>query len=300
VNTLGDKLNKTHREKRTKYLEGFPASFDIVIVTERKLGNPVTHVFPATFPAHHPQAGAANPDAGEPDIDEMSRVFYTEWARMINRGDIKPIPHGMHGHSVDVEHVDAVCDPESPDELESANMTKDAVTKNTVCIVCGGLGHAAQVDGVGACLTKRLGHRVPHEHLSRIQYPDGYKPPRFLNARDTTPSSPRMTRNHRSNRDSPHNSNSARRFARSIECDTDTHDFEPGPSTTTAALQIAAEALQALRFKPGPKPRPRPNLRKPNKARVRIADSETEKSDDDADEEGDEAGLSVSFRDIEL
>ena len=80
VNTLGDKLNKTHREKRTKYLEGFPASFDIVVVTERKLGNPGSYVFPAIYPAHHPQAGAVHPDAGEPDIDEMARIFYTEWA----------------------------------------------------------------------------------------------------------------------------------------------------------------------------------------------------------------------------
>ena len=43
-----------------------------------------------------------------------------------------------------------------------------------------GIGHAGKVDGVGSCLTARLGHRIDHKDLARISYPDGYNAPRFM------------------------------------------------------------------------------------------------------------------------
>ena len=39
---------------------------------------------------------------------------------------------------------------------------------------CGGLGHAAQVDGF-TCLTKLLDIKIPSERLANITYPDGIK-----------------------------------------------------------------------------------------------------------------------------
>ena len=325
VNTLGDKLGKTHQEKRTKYLEGFPASFDIMIVNERKLGNPGSHVFPANYPAHHPNAGAVHPDAGEPDIDEMARVFYVEWARMINHGQIKPIPHGMHGHHVrqvddmndspfeptDDQTEDAMRADIRENELDasnrihSVNMTRAAVNQRTVCATCGGIGHASKVDGYGVCMTSRLGHRVPHEHLSSMKYPDGYTPFRFLNARDNTPGSPRQTRSHRTLRNSPaaspRASNSNPRFARAVECELDTERVETDPNNSLAStsLQIAAEALRLSRassFKP--RPRPKLNSRGPQPRRARVAE-EVQTEDENDDEEGDEhEGLRVSFENV--
>ena len=44
-----------------------------------------------------------------------------------------------------------------------------------VCAACGGLGHAAQVDGF-TCLTKLLDIKIPSERLANITYPDGIKP----------------------------------------------------------------------------------------------------------------------------
>ena len=44
-----------------------------------------------------------------------------------------------------------------------------------VCAACGGLGHAAQVDGF-TCLTKLLDIKIPSERLANIRYPGGIKP----------------------------------------------------------------------------------------------------------------------------
>ena len=59
-------------------------------------------------------------------------------------------------------------------------MAKSSVTDKTVCGICGGIGHAGKVDGIGQCLTARLNHRIPHADLGAIKYPDGYKPPSFM------------------------------------------------------------------------------------------------------------------------
>ena len=324
VNTLGNKLGKTNNEKRAKYLEGFPSSFDIMVINERKLGNPGSYVYPAVHPAHHPRSGTAHPNAGEPDIDEMARKFFTEWARMINIGQIKPIPHGMHGYNAEQASDDELYDPVytrdemravraneriARDEIAHANMTREAVNEHTVCGICGGLGHAGKVDGFGACITLKLGHRIPHEHLSRMQYPDGYNPPRFLHARDSEPKSPRMTRFQRKDRSTPPYSNPRRPHARAIECESDTLSTEPDSSTNdlaTASLQVAAEALRLSRLNSKPKPTPR-NKRLPARRtlKARIAEENpAEPTEDETENEivegEDEHGLSVSFADAEF
>ena len=297
VNMLGDKLSKTNNQKRDKYLSGFPASFDIMIVNERKIANPGSFLFPTNYPSHHPKKGTAHAKAGEADIDLIARNFYTEWARMVNQGLIKRIPHGMHGHRV------ASDDPEDEDEsieLESANMTREAVNEKTVCGICGGLGHAGKVDGSGVCLTYKLGHRIPHEHLSRMQYPDGYNPPRFMHARDNASQSPRMTRNQRYQRQQtpPSSSNQPYRQARAVD---DAYEFDP--SSSDLALRIAAEAL---RLSSARSPNPRPSLKNkkrfvPKRIKARSA-TETEDNEDETEhEEGEEPEeLAVSFADLEF
>jgi len=46
-----------------------------------------------------------------------------------------------------------------------------------VCLVCGGLGHASRVDGVGECLTRKLGVEVSRSSLHAITYPSGIRRP---------------------------------------------------------------------------------------------------------------------------
>ena len=172
VNILADKLGKSEMEKRVKYLAGFPSSFDVLVVAERARPGNGSYLHPANYPAHHPQAGNAHPLAGQPDIVATATAFYGEWARMCNEGLIKSIPKGF------ARRVDS--DDDSASDGEHANLARNRATTNTVCLVCGGLGHASKVDGVGTCLTAKLGNRVPREHLNQIKYPEGYNPPRNL------------------------------------------------------------------------------------------------------------------------
>ena len=65
----GDKIGKSLSQKRKKFLSGFPESFDIVIQSERLVPDPGNYKIPDNYPAHHPKAGAPNPDRGKPDLD---------------------------------------------------------------------------------------------------------------------------------------------------------------------------------------------------------------------------------------
>ena len=89
VEKHASKLGKDETQKRQKYLQGFPSAFDVMVVTERSVANPGSHVHPAVYPAHHPDAGNPHPNAGEPNIHACARHFYTEWSRMIDCGLIK-------------------------------------------------------------------------------------------------------------------------------------------------------------------------------------------------------------------
>lgn len=171
VDRLAEKLNKSERDKRVKYLAGFPSSFDVMIVPERARGAVGNYTHPANYPAHHPNAGNAHPLAGQPDIHAIAQAFYSEWARMIRTGAIKSVPRGM-ANRIEEETSDG-------ETTESANMVRDRITPHTVCAVCGGAGHAGNVEGLGMCLTARLNHRVPNSDLAQFRYPQGYTPPRF-------------------------------------------------------------------------------------------------------------------------
>ena len=90
---------------------------------------------------------------------------------MIRTGAIRSVPRGM-ANRIDEETSD-------DDTTESACMVRDRITPHTVCAVCGGAGHAGNVEGLGMCLTARLNHRIPNADLAKIRYPPGYTPPRF-------------------------------------------------------------------------------------------------------------------------
>ena len=172
IDNLADKLNKSERDKRVKYLAGFPASFDVMIVPERSRGAVGSYIHPANYPAHHPNAATVHPNAGEPDIIATAHAFYPEWARMIDKGMIKAVPKGMayqadrsrpsprnrtrsqpptnytassRDHGYRSTHSGG-----SSNDDEHANMARARVTKRMVCGVCGGIGHPGKVGGVSA------------------------------------------------------------------------------------------------------------------------------------------------------
>ena len=77
-------------EIRDKYLEGFPASFDVVILAEKNstanAGNG-NFVRPANYVAYYPLAlaGNADPLAGQPDMDALSEFLIGNWVDLLTR-----------------------------------------------------------------------------------------------------------------------------------------------------------------------------------------------------------------------
>ena len=130
---------------------------------------------------HHPQAGNAHPLAGQPDIEALARQMYTEWSRMCTTGLIRSVPRGFANHNARrANEGDEVSSSEDEALYASVRMARDAVTSKTVCGICGGMGHAGKIDGVGSCLTSLVGHKIPFDDLRAIRYPESYKPPSFL------------------------------------------------------------------------------------------------------------------------
>ena len=182
VDVKGARIGKTNAERRTKFYEGIPESFAAVIAFERMLpvGN---YVYPANYVAHDPRAGQAHPHAGEPDVLTAAYAFRPEWERMIVSGFIKKAPKGLvqkvNDSSSAGESDNDQSDNESADE--SANMARSAISKRTVCLVCGGLGHAADIDGKIKCPNIILKTNVERSTLEQIKYPDGITRPSFNN-----------------------------------------------------------------------------------------------------------------------
>ena len=186
VDIKGARIGKTNAERRTKFYEGIPESFAAVIAFERMLpvGN---YVYPANYVAHDPRAGQPHPHAGEPDVVSAAYAFRPEWERMIKHGLIKKAPKGLVQEIDDSlsegESDNDQSDNESADE--SANMARSAITKRTVCLVCGGLGHAADVDGKIKCPNTILKTNVERSVLEQIKYPDGITRPSFNNKKSS-------------------------------------------------------------------------------------------------------------------
>ena len=203
IRTLSQKLNKSPRQERKKFLSGMPVGFTDAIMAE-KLEEPDGHYrYPNHYPAHHPNAGAAVPGhlADRPDIMEAAMAFYPEWCSRIHKGTLKPLPRQSVHVTQDEDSFDWGVDqganavsnsqtdsPTSTDDEDAHRVdrydrksTKSKATKiawNVVCACCGGLGHFARV-GNRRCLTSEIGNNQPEEKLKEIRYPDGIARPSF-------------------------------------------------------------------------------------------------------------------------
>lgn len=92
---------------------------------------------------------------------------------MINKGKIKMPPNTTKGdHLVSTYSARDVSSDEDDADHLCMRITKNDITKRSVCTVCGGRGHYANVEGI-VCATKQLGIKIPAEELSRTKYPDG-------------------------------------------------------------------------------------------------------------------------------
>ena len=304
VDSLADKLNKSERDKRVKFLAGFPASFDVMIVPERSRGAVGSYTHPANHPAHHPNAGNPHPLAGQPDIHATALAFYPEWARMIRTGAIRSVPRGM------ANRIDEIAQDEDDPE-EQMYMARERITANTICGICGGAGHAGKVDGIGACLTARLNNRIPNNDLARFQYPPGYKQPNFLRRDDSNPSSSR--RHHPYDRPNPN----PRPKARIIEPAPSEDECSPDEQARYTSRinhrrpNSSRFHAKARSYTRDPRSRPRPHSRQARSIRDENDEQLTENADETqnvsqvrsdaaSSDEDEHARLAVSFDVIEF
>ena len=128
VDLEGMKCKKDENEKRDKFLEGFPESFDVVITHEKLEKTPGNFKIRNNYPAHHPKAGTHNPKAGQADLYALASHFEPEWVSRCKRGLIKRVPRGSIYQSEMCETADddSNHDQDSHDEShddESANYT---------------------------------------------------------------------------------------------------------------------------------------------------------------------------------
>ena len=84
---------KTNAEQYSKVLTGAPECLFQEVVQEQKRLNLLapnpTYVFPANYPANHPQAGNAHADAGQPDPLSLTKALSTHLRLMIDKGLVR-------------------------------------------------------------------------------------------------------------------------------------------------------------------------------------------------------------------
>jgi hypothetical protein len=74
---------------------------------------PGNYKHPTNYPAGHPKAGSAHPDAGKADLLALVKAFEPEWTRRCRRGLIKAVPKGAVYHIApeDIDKSDLEDDP---------------------------------------------------------------------------------------------------------------------------------------------------------------------------------------------
>ena len=169
---------KSLSQVRKKFLDGFPEWFDVVISAERLKPDPGSYTIPNNYPPEHPKAGTNHPDRGKPDLHAMAVAFDAEWKRRCKR--IKSAPRGSVYQAQDCDE-DSNDDDSDSDERAHA-VSRSAINAAFICVICGGRGHAASVEGMD-CLTKQLGISIPRPELAATKYPNGLKFPSLPNKR---------------------------------------------------------------------------------------------------------------------
>ena len=129
-------------------------------------------------------------------MDAIAIAFYPEWTRKIHSGAIRRVPKGSVYQVCD--DIDDANHPDSDDGDHEGTEGAFAVSRGRVdarwvCLICGGLGHASNVDGM-QCLTAQLNIRIPKSQLAKIKYPNDVRVPRWTNDRTASGSSDRRDR----------------------------------------------------------------------------------------------------------
>ena len=166
---------KTPEEQYNKVLKGCPEALFNEIVAEQKLMDraPIapSFVFPAVYPANHPQAGAVHPFAGQPDPLALVKYLSAHLRKMIDQGMVRVKSSKVN--VIEDEDDDVMAIRNARNDKRGFKGGKDRngksveLTEQSRCYRCGGLGHFAVTNGQ-KCLTSI---KISREILDAIKYP---------------------------------------------------------------------------------------------------------------------------------
>ena len=168
---------KSNAQQYMKVLKGCPdqmwqyVSNEIDLMLQAPIAP--SHVFPAVYPANHPQAGNAHPNAGEPDTLALVKSLTKKLTTIIDKGMIRVKDVSVIDIDADDDLLWVRKDGKMPFKKDGKRFGKDRagkdveLTSKSRCFRCGGLGHYAITNGQPCLTTIKIGREI----LDKIQYP---------------------------------------------------------------------------------------------------------------------------------
>lgn len=101
--------------------------------------------------------------------------------------------HVPRAHKHRVQQTEHSSSDES--DAQAHLVKRSSVNARYICVVCGGRGHASNVDGM-ECLTKQLGITIPRSELAATKYPNGLKFPEFNSRKPNKPGPNKSSKHH--------------------------------------------------------------------------------------------------------
>ena len=198
---------KTIAQQYMAFLRVLPKSLSMKVTDE--LNSPSANfVCPAVYPAGHPLAGNAHPNAGQKDLRKIATFFSNYWTVLIQNGEIKIEEANAATSSPAVEEAHwakggkgkgkgkgkgfgrgkGYASPTSPSGGRGGRRltpkSRLPITNKTCCYRCGGLGHLAVCDSEegpkiycpSAQIDKAiLSHMTYGTHITNIHGPTAHE-----------------------------------------------------------------------------------------------------------------------------
>ena len=180
VQTTARKLGKDGAAMLTKWIRGLPDFFKHVKPQITQMGATPAFCFPPTYgslPGHRAATIAANghPLANQPNIRIAGVFFFPQWCDSIRHVQASN-PMGTV-RMAELFAVESFGECQESEELDSANMLAENITKKHVCNTCGKPGHTASfyINGTKFTCKDNSVQEQPAASSSVDRYKNRYK-----------------------------------------------------------------------------------------------------------------------------